>query len=104
MTHIPLRIDALNCFNNIIEGINRVTEVVKEVALLPEMDAEEAEDFCLPRGLQNVDIEFKILAGYLDKIAARAVELDDPELLRLCGGLGLIQPTAEATEGTHAGN
>ena len=39
----PLRIDTLNCFNNIIGGINRVTEIVREVALLPEMDAEEAE-------------------------------------------------------------
>jgi len=98
----PLRIDALNCFNNIIGGINRVDEILQD--LVEEADLQNTEDYNLPRGLQMVDMEFKILSGYLDKIAARAVELDDPELIRLCGGLGLIQTTTEAVKGSHAGN
>ena len=78
VTRIRMKVETLNCFQNTIDHINSLTNQI--LTLDPAAEVQ----FCAS------DIGFNIILGYLEDIAKRSIELNDPRLLELCEGLRLI--------------
>ena len=81
-----VRIDVAEFFNKLINRENDLVDIQDKLESL-----EDSDD--LPRLPidDTMDVAFQIIAGYLDDIAERAIELNDKKLLELCEGLGLIK-------------
>lgn len=95
--HIRMKIDTQNFMEGIIDGINKAYDLLQE-PYEPEEDDEYGRE--LPRGLQYVDIGLKILAGYLNDIGKRALELKDPELTKLLMDIHVLTEKEVSCEAT----
>lgn len=88
---MKMKINTMNCMNNIIQGINNLadwTERTKENYQTSDRTDVEVtsilEDIeeMLHDNFHSTDIAFQILAGYFERIAERAIELKDEKLIQ----------------------
>lgn len=86
-----VKIDVAEFFNKLINRESDLIDIQDELEALEDSDEISFDD--LPRLPidDTMDVAFQIIAGYLDDIAERAIELNDKKLLELCEGLGLIK-------------
>lgn len=91
---------------NLIDYLNRYISLINEInSLKEEIDAvEEAEDEIINIGykLERItdrlfaeDTGAQIIAGYMEDIAKRAIELNDEKLLELLQGLDVVSKKEE---------
>lgn len=86
-----IRIDVAEFFNKLINRESDLVDIQDKLETLEDSDEISSDD--LPRLPidDTMDVAFQIIAGYLDDIAERAIELNDKKLLELCEGLGLVK-------------
>lgn len=77
-TKIRMRMDFLRSANQTITEIDHLLELLEH---------HEIQHDIMPMA----DVRFQVLAGYLEDIANRAVEIDDKPLLDLLEGLGIVK-------------
>ena len=86
-----VRIDVAEFFNKLINRESDLMDIQDELEALDDSDEINPEDLPKLPIEDTMDVAFQIIAGYLDDIAERAIELNDKKLLELCEGLGLIK-------------
>lgn len=89
-----IKISLIDYLNKYIEQLNQIQDIKQKLD-----DGEYNED-CIGNEILNdinglnigvEDVGAQIIAGYMDDIAQRAIELNDKKLLELCKGLFLIK-------------
>lgn len=86
-----VRIDVAEFFNKLINRESALVDIQDELEALDDSYEINSEDLPKLPIEDTMDVAFQIIAGYLDDIAERAIELNDKKLLELCEGLGLVK-------------
>lgn len=82
MTAMRMRMDFVHSANQTLDEIE---------ALLDLLSENDIDHDVMPMA----DVRFRVLGGYLQAIAARAIELNDKPLLDLMQGLGCVTEDAD---------
>lgn len=88
---LRVRINIAEFFNKLISRESDLMDIQDELEALENSDEINPEDLPKLPIEDTMDVAFQIIAGYLDDIAERAIELNDKKLLELCEGLGLVK-------------
>ena len=86
-----VRIDVAEFFNKLINRESDLMDIQDNLESLEDSAEINPEDLPKLPIEDTMDVAFQIIAGYLDDIAERAIELNDKKLLELCEGLGLVK-------------
>lgn len=102
-----MKINTMNCLNQIIIGINRIGKYVEEtrdnyqrhesgrVKDEVVMVLDDAEEI-LQDEFHSVDISFRILVAHLERVGKRAIELGDEQLIKALKDMCIITEEKEA--------
>ncbi len=98
MVRMRMNISLIDFLNKYINQLNQIQDIKQKLE-----DDEYDEEYMSEEILNEItnlnigveDVGARIIAGYMDDIAQRAIELNDEKLLEYCKGLCLIKEIEE---------